>query len=301
MLVKFFKPTDFDFSITDKLDLAYIEGIKHATDVMCEQINLFLKYAQPEDFIPSIKQVKFNPPATVVFWNDNTKTVVKAQDGEKFDQEKGLALAIVKKIYGNTGSYYEIFKEFCEDDSDPYTEFIDSHADVIVAYVNACFEKAKDTIKTRLIKEIRKYITPLPAHYKRELDKDSHDRSGTLVQDGTISPEITVKEFLKEYDGSKSAIDKTGRKWWFSTYEFKLHGFVFIVAVKIFHAAVRKFLENALGTKISDDDLELLSENGKLNEIFEKVSAYWSFLNGIPTDFVGISDMKLSEILESKD
>ena len=40
-----------------------------------------------------IKKVIFNPPATIVFWKDDTKTVVKAQ-GEAFDPEKGLAMAI---------------------------------------------------------------------------------------------------------------------------------------------------------------------------------------------------------------
>ena len=59
-----------------------------------------------------IKDVFFNNPATIVFWNDNTKTVVKCQGGEKYDPEKGLAMAIVKKVCGNTREYYEIFKHF---------------------------------------------------------------------------------------------------------------------------------------------------------------------------------------------
>lgn len=40
-----------------------------------------------------IKKVIFNPPATIVFWENGSKTVVKAQ-GEAFDPEKGLAMAI---------------------------------------------------------------------------------------------------------------------------------------------------------------------------------------------------------------
>ena len=60
-----------------------------------------------------IKDVIFSDPATVVFWNDNTKTVVKTRGGEPYDKEKGLAMAIIKKITGNAGNYYEIFKEWC--------------------------------------------------------------------------------------------------------------------------------------------------------------------------------------------
>ena len=63
-----------------------------------------------------IKDVIFSDPATVVFWNDNTKTVVKTRGGEKYDKEKGLAMAIIKKITGNTGNYYNIFKEWCGDE-----------------------------------------------------------------------------------------------------------------------------------------------------------------------------------------
>ena len=63
-----------------------------------------------------IKDVIFSDPATVVFWSDGTKTVVKTRGGEKYDKEKGLAMAIVKKITGNTGNYYNIFKEWCGDE-----------------------------------------------------------------------------------------------------------------------------------------------------------------------------------------
>ena len=63
-----------------------------------------------------IRDVIFSDPATVVFWDDNTKTVVKTRGGEKYDKEKGLAMAIIKKITGNAGNYYEIFKEWCGDE-----------------------------------------------------------------------------------------------------------------------------------------------------------------------------------------
>lgn len=58
-----------------------------------------------------IESVIFNDPATIVFWNDGTKTVVKVQN-EKFDPEKGLAMAIAKKYFGNHGNYYNEFKKW---------------------------------------------------------------------------------------------------------------------------------------------------------------------------------------------
>ena len=58
--------------------------------------------------VPKIKNVILNDPAVIVMWEDGTKTVVKAQ-GERFDPEKGLAMAISKKAFGNKHSYYSVF------------------------------------------------------------------------------------------------------------------------------------------------------------------------------------------------
>ena len=61
--------------------------------------------------LPKIKDVIYNDPATIVFWEDGTKTVVKCKN-EKFDPEKGLAMAFSKKMLGNKGNYYNIFKKW---------------------------------------------------------------------------------------------------------------------------------------------------------------------------------------------
>ena len=64
------------------------------------------------NYIPEIKNVIFNDRATIVFWDDGTKTVVKCQPGDSFDPEKGLAMAITKKAYGNKGSYCNQLKKW---------------------------------------------------------------------------------------------------------------------------------------------------------------------------------------------
>lgn len=61
-----------------------------------------------------ITNVIFNDPATIVFWGDGTKTVVKCQGDDVFDPEKGLAMAIAKKFYGNKGSYCNQIKPWIE-------------------------------------------------------------------------------------------------------------------------------------------------------------------------------------------
>ena len=59
-----------------------------------------------------LMRVIYNDPATIAFWSDGTKTIVKAQPGDIFDPEKGLAMVIVKKACGNKGNYYNSFKRW---------------------------------------------------------------------------------------------------------------------------------------------------------------------------------------------
>ena len=67
-----------------------------------------------------IDKVIFNPPATIVFWKDGTKTVVKCADFDIWDPEKGLAMAICKRVYGE--AFHKIFKDFTpeEDEESEY-------------------------------------------------------------------------------------------------------------------------------------------------------------------------------------
>ena len=103
----------------DNIDalLYYIKGPNKSPSANKEAAER--SYHMHYDIRRHIKKVKFNPPATIVFWTDNTKTVVKC-NGEDYDPEKGLAMCICKKVLGDKGNYYEVFKKWLpkEDDSD---------------------------------------------------------------------------------------------------------------------------------------------------------------------------------------
>lgn len=60
----------------------------------------------------SIRKVIFNDPATIVLWSDGTKTVVKCGPEDSYDMEKGLAMAIVKKMAGNDNHFHKVFKQY---------------------------------------------------------------------------------------------------------------------------------------------------------------------------------------------
>ena len=74
----------------------------------------YLKMFKENNMLPGIKKVIFNKPATIVLWEDGTKTIVRTQGKARFDKEKGLAMCIAKKALGNKGNYYDEFRKWME-------------------------------------------------------------------------------------------------------------------------------------------------------------------------------------------
>lgn len=68
----------------------------------------------------AIKDVIFAPPATIVYWSDDSKTVVKCSEKDVFDPEKGLAMAIAKRCGGNKGGYYKEIQNWVEKSGKKY-------------------------------------------------------------------------------------------------------------------------------------------------------------------------------------
>lgn len=61
-----------------------------------------------------IKDVIYNEAkrTTVVIWKDGMKTIVKCQEGDFFDKEIGLAMAFMKRCYGNRGCFNDDLKKW---------------------------------------------------------------------------------------------------------------------------------------------------------------------------------------------
>ena len=105
-----------------------------------------------------IKKVIFNNPATIVFWSDGSKTVVKSYLDD-YDPEKGLAMAIAKKALGNEGNYYNVFKKWLPKDDETIGElFCDQKA--VERY------KANNDIINKTLEDIKKNIkTSIPSSW----------------------------------------------------------------------------------------------------------------------------------------
>lgn len=91
----------------------YEYRIDSVQELSVNDINKILSVETTADI--DITKVIFNKPVTVVFWSDGSKTVVEANN-EIFDPEKGLAMAISKKAFGNKGNYFNEFKKWLPED-----------------------------------------------------------------------------------------------------------------------------------------------------------------------------------------
>ena len=113
-------------ALTDMLKEAYGIAIKtsgHSTPYYPRiPVNPTYGITRNPDLRYHIDKVIFNNPATIIIWKDGTKTVVKCQEGEIFDEEKGLAMAISKRALGDKGNFNEVFKEYVKNEPEKKEE-----------------------------------------------------------------------------------------------------------------------------------------------------------------------------------
>lgn len=95
----------------DFMNLCFTTKSKYFKLVVPAEFVSTITGSQPLPQAP-ISRTLYNPPATVVFWSDGSKTVAKCAPHERFDREKGLAIACAKKLLGE--GYADAFKEFRE-------------------------------------------------------------------------------------------------------------------------------------------------------------------------------------------
>jgi len=64
------------------------------------------KKTYSDKFMP--ERILYNDPATIVFWKDGTKTVVKKSKEEKFNKYNAFCAALAKKIFENNSRVNKI-------------------------------------------------------------------------------------------------------------------------------------------------------------------------------------------------
>lgn len=80
----------------------------------CKIGDIFLgcsEFETKKKLIP--ERIIFNPPATIVFWNDGTKTVVKAAEDTEFNHYWGFCSALAIKMFGSNHAVKSMIRKNC--------------------------------------------------------------------------------------------------------------------------------------------------------------------------------------------
>lgn len=63
-----------------------------------------------------IKKVIFNDPATIVIWEDDTKTVAKCHGDDVYDKTTGLLICIAKRYLGGTSKLVKLINKWVSEE-----------------------------------------------------------------------------------------------------------------------------------------------------------------------------------------
>ena len=82
----------------------------------CENdVLMTMKVAKTKNFYSlNVSKIIFNPPATIVFWEDGTKTVVKCSAEDEFSEYYGFLVALGKKVYESNSQIKKLIDKKAE-------------------------------------------------------------------------------------------------------------------------------------------------------------------------------------------
>ena len=100
-----------DFSLDMDGDLG--KQLETDTDKLLEMFENYLGVKRKENTMMTPDRVLFSGPATIVFWPDGTKTVVKCAEGDDviFDRKTAIMWCFMKKMFGTTSHVNKMLDE----------------------------------------------------------------------------------------------------------------------------------------------------------------------------------------------
>ena len=102
-------------------------GVELPIILFAHKLDAIKEFLKANDLVKSkavrIKQVIFSGPATIVFWKDGDKTVVKCMDGDPLNYEMGIAMCTLKKLFSEEGyrNYKKYVKELLSEEKEDKT------------------------------------------------------------------------------------------------------------------------------------------------------------------------------------
>lgn len=112
-----------------------------ASETLTFETGVFLMSAPT----PTIEKIHISGPCTVIIWSDKTKTMVRLQDGEPYDEEKAVYAAIAKKFIGTNKSksnWLDIIRKKMPNES-----YAKSDVESVKQLLNSIYGAHKDEIE----------------------------------------------------------------------------------------------------------------------------------------------------------
>lgn len=86
------------------------------------------------------KKLIVNGPATVILWDDGSKTVAKCNKDEPFDPEKGVAIAIAKRFVSSNKLnklFDDALSQISVSDNNPFNTWLESIRAATASFVTS--------------------------------------------------------------------------------------------------------------------------------------------------------------------
>lgn len=107
---QFFKPKPFDIYkdvySANELSSYISSGIENLRKTLKEAFGELFNLEENNMSRKSleVKKVIYSGPCTIVIWADDSKTIVRCQDGDTYSKEVGLLMCLAKKVWGTNAS-----------------------------------------------------------------------------------------------------------------------------------------------------------------------------------------------------
>lgn len=107
---QFFKPKPFDIYkdvySANELSSYISSGIENLRKTLKEAFGELFNLEEDNMSRKSleVKKVIYSGPCTIVIWADDSKTIVRCQDGDTYSKEVGLLMCLAKKVWGTNTS-----------------------------------------------------------------------------------------------------------------------------------------------------------------------------------------------------
>lgn len=178
---------------------------------------------------------------------------------------------------------------------DEIKHIIEEDHERIAKLVNVRFEETREIIKEKLLSSIKEMITPVPKHYVWRYDGCPYDYSGHLKEQGYVSLDQTISQFLEnEYTGYSRAtyVSHCGLYWcnWGDDLSDKTGD----IGYEIMQQVIIEYLTEKLGREVSDEEIS----DANWDPVYDLCYASDFFFYEAAVEFVGIGNISLSLLIE---